>query len=64
MFLLASLKTLGNSLNCSESLITFLFQIFFSHSWPAYEKFSGSQAAFGTTFRVIKGVIKKPEQAH
>jgi hypothetical protein len=59
-FLLASMKTLTNSKNCSKSRIKFLFQLSFAligHLFPVYihsqlsEQFSGSQAGYGTTFR-------------
>jgi hypothetical protein len=66
-FLLASLKTLNNSKDCSESRFKFLFQLFISligqfslvciHGRLA-EKFSGSQADFETTFRITGGYQK------
>jgi hypothetical protein len=59
-FLLASLKTLTTSKNCSKNRNKFLFWLYFAligkfflayiHS-RLYEQFSGAQAAFGTTFR-------------
>jgi hypothetical protein len=62
IFLLASLKTLTNSDDCSESrALKFIFWLsfaLFGQFSPVYiydrlsEKFSGSRAAFGTTFRV------------
>jgi hypothetical protein len=61
-FLLASLKILCNFKECSESRINsfpaflpeFLQCTMFVHGW-LLEQFSGSQAAFGTTFRVTGG---------
>jgi hypothetical protein len=64
---LASLKTLANSKINPESRIKFLFRLSFvliGRLSPAYmhnrlsEQFSGSQAAFGTTFRVTGGYRK------
>jgi hypothetical protein len=59
-FLLASLKTLTDSANCSERHTKFLFWFSFAligkffrvyfHSRLS-EQFSGSQAGYGTTFR-------------
>jgi len=57
-FLLASLKTITYSENCSESWIKFLFWLFIAllcRFSPVYihgrlsGQFSGSQAAFGST---------------
>jgi hypothetical protein len=66
-FLLASLKALTNSTNCSESRIKFGFRLSFSligrllpvhiHS-RLLEQFPGSQAGFGTSFRYT-GSYKK-----
>jgi hypothetical protein len=66
-FLLASLQTLPDSENCSESRIKFLFRLSFAligqcfsnvfHSQLS-EQFSGSQACYGTTFRDTGGYQK------
>ncbi len=70
-FLLASLITLNDSENCSESSIKFLFRLSFvltGQFFPVYinirllEQFSGSQAVYGTTLREL-AAIRKPEQA-
>jgi hypothetical protein len=59
-FLLASLKTLFNSINCSENGIKFLLRLSFALLGPFFpvyvhsrlsKQFSGSQAGYGTTFR-------------
>jgi hypothetical protein len=67
-FLLASLKTLTNSKNCSVSRIAFLFRLSFpliiSQFFPVYihsrllEQFSGTQAGYGATFRATGGYQK------
>jgi hypothetical protein len=64
MFLLSSLKTLTNSNACFESRIKILYQFslaLIGRVSQEYihgrlkERFSGSWAAFGTTFRVTAG---------
>jgi hypothetical protein len=60
-FLLASLETLTNSKDCSESRVKGLFQHSFSLDGQLSEQFSGS--AFKTTFRVTGG-IGKPEEGY
>jgi hypothetical protein len=66
-FLLASLKTLIDSENCSESRIKFLFRLSFAligQFFPVYihsrlsEQFSGSQSGYETTFRDTGGYQK------
>ncbi len=59
-FLLASLKTLNNYKDCSESPIKFLFRLSFSLIGRLLDKFWGSQAAFGTktTFKLTAGYQK------
>jgi hypothetical protein len=62
------LKTLidKNSKNCSKSRIKFLFRLSLSlvdfsqciFAGRPYEQFSGSQAAFGTSFRLTGGYRK------
>jgi hypothetical protein len=66
-FLLASLKTLTNSKNCSKSRIKFMFRLSFPligqyflvyiHS-RLLEQFSESQAGFGTTLKGTGGYQK------
>jgi hypothetical protein len=65
--LFASLKTLPDFENSSESLIKFLFRLsfaligqFFSsvHSKPAFGTISGPKACYGTTFRDTGGYQK------
>ncbi len=59
-FLLASLKILTDSKNCSENRIKFLFRLFLLSLvdflqcafMPGLEHFSESQAAYGTIFGV------------
>jgi hypothetical protein len=65
--LIASLKTLTDFENCSESRIKFLFRLSFAlfgkfltvyiHSRLS-EQFLGSQAGYGTTFRDTGGYQK------
>jgi hypothetical protein len=66
-FLLASLKTITNSKNCSESRIKFQVRLSFALTGPFFpvyihsrlsEQFSGSEAVYGTTFRDTSGYQK------
>ncbi len=68
-FLLASLKTLTNAKNCSESRIKFLFRLSFALIGQVFsgvryihsrlsEQFSESQAGFGTTVNGTGGYQK------
>jgi hypothetical protein len=66
-FLLASLKTLADCENCSESRIKILFRLSFALTGQFFqvyihsrisEQFSESQAAFRTTFKGTGGYQK------
>jgi hypothetical protein len=57
-FLLASLKTLTNSINCSENRIKFLFRLSFAIIGTFIAGFRNNFQDYGTTFRDTGGYQK------